>query len=208
MSKQLRQRIYNKVSTFSFLLQRLRLWSRAGLLIYITFLHQLVFWVFGLPDITTAQTIIVSVITVLATPITTFYIQSGKNLYDEYVSLTYNNLWIECIDHIGFIIDKLRIFPLLLLCYYGFLLYMALAWGMDLGEQLSVAQATFISVFAGSVSLIFGFFVTTGEVNMKLEEVYVKRNQIEPSRTSSTVNLDDSVKQFVDLSEELKKNQR
>lgn len=201
MGVEFRQSIYNKISTITFLIQRLRLWSRAGLLLYIIFLHQLVFWVFGLPDITTAQTIIVAVITALATPITAFYIQSGRDLYREYVSLNYTNKWIERIDHIGFIIDKLRLFPLFLLCYYGFLLFLCITWGMSLGAELSVAQATFISTFAGSVTLIFGFFVTTGEVNMKLEEAYVKRNRIENSNIPD-VNLNDSIQKFESLAKE------
>jgi len=202
MSVSFRQSLYNKISTLSFLIQRLRLWSRAGLLLYITFLHQLVFWVFGLPDITTAQTIIVSAITLLATPITAFYIQSGKDLYREYVALKYTNKWIERIDHIGFVIDKLRLFPLGLLCYYGFLLYMTVTWGMGLEQALTIPQATFISTFASSVTLIFGFFVTSGEVNMKLEEVYVKRNELEASGDPIDVDIDESVNKFNDLSKQ------
>lgn len=181
MSESLRQRIYDNITTLSFMIQRLRIWSRLGLLLYIVLLHHVVFWVFGLPDITTAQTIIVSVITGLATPITAFYIKTGKGLYEQYVSLTYRNKFTEIIDHIGFVLDKLRVFPLAILMYYGFLLYISIAWGMELGTSLSVAQATFISTFAGSASLIFGFFVTTGEVNIKFEKVYVKRNNIESS---------------------------
>lgn len=202
MSKSFRQSLYNKISTLSFLIQRLRLWSRGGLLLYITFLHQLVFWVFGLPDITTAQTIIVSAITLLATPITAFYIQSGKDLYREYVALNYSNKWIERIDHIGFIVDKLRLFPLGLLCYYGFLLYLTLMWGMSLGDELTVAQATFITTFAGSLSFMFGFFVTSGEVNMKLEEVYVKRNSINSSSETIDIDLNQTVEDFNEFSKQ------
>lgn len=179
MSQEFRQKLYNNIATVSFIIQRLRIWSRVILLLYVVFLHQLVFWVFGLPDITTAQAIIVSVITALASPITAFYIKSGKDLYRDYVSLKYSNKWIERVDNIGFVIDKLRLFPLFLLVYYGVLLYLSINWGLSLGDELTIAQTSFISTFAGTVTLIFGFFVTTGEVNMKIEEEYIKRNKID-----------------------------
>lgn len=190
MSEKFRQRLYNKISTISFVIQRLRIWSRMGLILYLVFLHQLVFWVFGLPDITTTQAIIVSVITALASPITAFYVKSGKDLYEDYVSMTYSNKWIERIDHIGFVIDKLRLFPLCMLIYYGFLLYMSINWGLSLGSELTMSQVAFISTFSGSASLVFGFFVSTGEVNMKIEEAYVKRNKLKHTNDNREVDID------------------
>lgn len=178
MDEKLGDKIYSKVVSISFIMQRLRIWSRLGLLTYIILLNNLVFWVFGLPDITTAQTVIVSVITALGTPIMAFYIKTGKGLYKEYVQMEYSNRFIEMIDHVGFIIDKLRLFPLFALVYYGVLLYMSIMWGLSLGDELTMAQATFISTFAGSTSMIFGFFISSGEVNMKLEQIYVKRHDI------------------------------
>lgn len=192
----LRQKIYNCVSTLTFIIQRLRLWSRSGLVLYLILLHQLVFWVFGIPDITTAQTIIVSVITALATPIMAFYIKTGKGLYEQYVTMEYRSKFTSVIDDVGFIIDKLRLFPLFLLMYYFFLLYCSIMWGMDLGGGLSVAQATFISTFSGSASLIFGFFVTTGEVNMKMEEVYTRRYKITPTHKDNSNAIDETISNF------------
>lgn len=173
---------------------------------YLILLHQLVFWAFGLPDITTAQAIIVSVITALATPIMGFYIKTGRGLYEQYVSMEYKNKVTDVIEDIGFLVDKFRLFPLLLLVYYCFLLYSAIVWGMDLGADLSIAQATFISTFSGSASLIFGFFITTGEVNQKMEEVYTKRNKLLSTHRDTDTNIDEVISDFEKEMKDFKNN--
>lgn len=170
------KRIYNKTTTVAFIIARTRLWSRLGMIAYMFLLNQMVFWVFGLPDITTAQTVIISIITGLSTPLTAFYLRSGQELYRVYANLQYSNRTIAFIDHIGYTIDKFRLFPLLLVVYYSIMLYLALQWGMSLGDALSGQQAAFLTTFSSSTSIIFGFFITSGEVNMKLEEAYKERH--------------------------------
>jgi len=171
--------IYRKTTTIAFLSQRFRIWSRLGMLFYMYVLYNMVEWVYTLPDITTPQTTIISIIVGLSTPLATFYLKSGKELYSVYANLEYSNSVIAFIDHVGFVIDKFRIFPLIMLAFFGMMVYTSLMWGMDLGSTISMQQAAFLTTLSSASTFIFGFFITTGEVNMKLEEVYAERYNID-----------------------------
>lgn len=178
-AKKIAQKIYEKSSTVAFFFQRLRIWSRTSILFYIVMLHYIILWAISLPNITSPQATMISTITGLATPITAFYTHSGKQLYKEYVDMVYTNEIVKAVDHIGFIIDKFRLFPVFFMVYYIALLAMVVKWGIMLGDDLSGQQAAFISSFAGSASIVFGFVVTTGETNMKTEEIYTERYDVD-----------------------------
>lgn len=191
------KRIYEKTTTVAFILARTRLWSRLGMIAYMFLLNQMVFWVFGLPDISTTQTVIISIVTGLSTPLTAFYLRSGQELYRVYSNLSYSNKYIGAIDHIGYIVDKFRIFPLIMVLYYAIMLYLSLQWGMGLGTDLSTQQAAFLTTLSGSTTIIFGFFITSGEVNMKLEEVYEERHSIERNATRDDSELKSIIDSYV-----------
>lgn len=177
--------IYEKTTTAAFLTQRTRLWSRIGILFYLYLFYQMVLWVFSLPDITNAQAVIVGVVIGLSTPITAFYLRSGQQLYQYYAALEYSNRWIALIDHIGYIIDRFRIFPLIMLGFYGMVMYLSLDWAMAMGDSLSMQQTAFLTTLSSSCTFIFGFFISSGEVNLRLEEVYEKRHGIVHQRHDS-----------------------
>lgn len=157
-------------------------------------------WVFTLPDITVPQTVIISIVTGLSTPLTAFYLRSGQELYRVYSNLDYDNRYIAAIDHIGYIIDKFRIFPLLMVTYYAIMLYVSLKWGMDLGVELSNQQAAFLTTLSGSTTIIFGFFIASGEVNMKLEEVYLDRHAIEREKSKENEGINEIIESYMDKS--------
>ena len=68
--------IIDKVDTLTFFFKRLRIIPRIMLIGYAIVLHIMINWIIGLPDITTAQAIITSVMVTMATPLTKFYIDS------------------------------------------------------------------------------------------------------------------------------------
>ncbi len=186
--------IYEKTTTIAFLTQRTRLWSRLGVLCYLYLFYQMVSWVFTLPDITSAQTIIVGVVVGMSTPISAFYLRSGQELYQVYANMQYSNRWIAMIDHLGYIIDRFRIFPLIMMGFYGMVLFQSLGWAMGLGADLSMQQAAFLTTLSSASTFVFGFFVSSGEVNMQLEEVYERRHGIEHDREASD-EIEEIIKQ-------------
>lgn len=162
------------VANLKFILERLRILSRLFMVGYIIALYQAIQWVYGLPDLTGAQTAIASSITGVASIITKFYVDTGMNLYDDYEDIEYANTLVKTIDKIGYVIDKFRIFPILFVLFYTFFWYDVFVWAMSV-ENLSNAQATFVSIYSGIASVVFGLLITSGDISLNLEKNFMKR---------------------------------
>lgn len=178
------------IDIISYFFTRLRIIPRAFLLAYCILLHFTVMYVIGIPDITTAQTIFLSVITTIATPITKFYIDSGKNLYDRYDDLNHKSRLVKNIDRVGYVFEKLRLIPILFVLQYVVGLGLLLYWGFGLGELMTKSQASFISVYAGNAAMMFGFLVTTESLNKDIEEKYASLNKEHKERIDATKESD------------------
>jgi len=141
---------------------------------YIITLYQAIQWVYGLPDITGAQSAILSSLASVAAVLTKFYVDTGKNLYDDYEDIQYINSFVMTLDKIGYIIDKFRVFPLIFVLFYLYFWYDVYVWAMHV-EVLSNPQATFISIYSGIASVVLGLFISSGDVSLNLEKNYLKR---------------------------------
>lgn len=167
--------LIDSIDTVAFFFKRLRVFPRLFIIGYAIILHIMINWVIGLPDITTAQAIVTSAMVTIATPITKFYIDSGNNLYDYYSDMVYSYRIEKIIDLVGYIVDKMRLVPLLFVIHFTVTLVILLFWAFGLGDALTTAQATFISVFAGNASMVLGFYITSDSKNKEFEDQYKKR---------------------------------
>ena len=165
------------VTNTKFIIERLRIVSRCFMTLYICILAYALSWVTGLPDITSPQSALISALVGMATPLTKFYVDTGKNLYDDYEDIVYSNRWVYCLDMIGYFIDKFRVFPIAFVAFYMYSWFDVLMWGMGLGADLSNAQATFISIYTGAASLVFGFLISSGDISINLEKNFLKRRE-------------------------------
>lgn len=172
------------VTNLKFILERLRVVSRLFMVGYMIALYQAIQWVYGLPDITGAQSAILSSLAAIASILTKFYVDTGRNLYDDYEDIKYANKMVMYIDKVGYIIDKFRLFPLVFTLFYLFFWYDVFIWAMSV-EVLSNAQATFVSIYSGIASVVLGLFITSGDVSLNLEKNFLKR-------FSSNEDLEDS----------------
>ncbi len=162
------------VTNLKFILERLRVVSRLFMVGYMIALYQAIQWVYGLPDISGAQSAILSSLAAIASILTKFYVDTGRNLYDDYEDIKYANKFVMYIDKFGYIIDKFRLFPLIFVLFYLFFWYDAFMWAMSV-EVLSNAQATFVSIYSGIASVVLGLFITSGDVSLNLEKNFLKR---------------------------------
>lgn len=162
------------VTNLKFILERLRVVSRLFMVGYMIALYQAIQWVYGLPDISGAQSAILSSLAAIASILTKFYVDTGRNLYDDYEDIKYANKFVMHIDKFGYIIDKFRLFPLIFVLFYLFFWYDAFMWAMSV-EVLSNAQATFVSIYSGIASVVLGLFITSGDVSLNLEKNFLKR---------------------------------
>lgn len=178
------------VDIISYFFTRLRIIPRLFLLAYSVLLHITVMYVMGIPDITTAQTIFLSVITTIATPLTKFYIDSGKNLYERFEDLNHKTKLIHNIDRVGYVLEKLRLIPILFVLQYVVGLGLLLFWGFGLGDAITKSQASFISVYAGNAAMMFGFLVTTDTLNKDIEDKYATLNKEHKEKIDSMKNSD------------------
>lgn len=165
----------DRVDTMVFFFKRLRIVPRSFILGYAVILHYMINWVMGLSDITTAQAIITSAMVTMATPLTKFYIDSGNNLYEHYDDMVYGNRIMKYIDLVGYVTDKMRLVPLAFVVHFAVSLVILLFWAFNLSTELTTAQATFVSIYAGNASLVLGFYITSDTRNNKFEEQYKKR---------------------------------
>lgn len=165
------------VTNIKFIIERLRIVSRTFMTLYICILAHGLVWVTGLPDITSPQSALISALVGMATPLTKFYVDTGKNLYNDYEGIRYSNRWVYYIDMFGYFIDKFRVFPVIFVAFFMYSWFDVLMWGMDLGGGLSNPQATFISIYTGAASLVFGFLVTSGDISLQLEKNFLKRQE-------------------------------
>lgn len=162
------------VTNLKFILERLRVVSRLFMVGYMVALYQAIQWVYGLPDLTGAQSAILSSLAAVAPILTKFYVDTGRNLYDEYEDIKYANKFVMYLDKVGYIIDKFRLFPLIFVLFYLFFWYDSFIWAMSV-EVLSNAQATFISIYSGIASVVLGLFITSGDISLNLEKNFLKR---------------------------------
>lgn len=161
----------------SYFFTRLRIIPRVFLISYAIMLQLTIMWVMGLPDITTAQSILLSVLCTIATPITKFYIDSGKNLYEKYDEIEHSNKFFKVIDKYGYVFDKLRLVPVIFVLQYTIGFAMLVFWGFGLEEALTKSQATFISVYGGNTAMVFGFLISTDTINRDIEAKYIANNR-------------------------------
>lgn len=193
----------DQLDMISFFFKRLRIISRFMLVGYAVILHIMINWVLGLPDITTAQAIITSVMVTMATPLTKFYIDSGNNLYDTYDDMIYSNRIVKYIDMAGYVTDRLRLVPVGFIIHFTVSLVILLFWAFGLGEALTVSQATFISIYAGNASMILGFYITTDSNNRDSVSSYKKRmNIMSDIRDNSNVVNNSNLIDVVDKKKE------
>lgn len=165
------------VTNIKFIIERLRIVSRTFMTLYICVLAYGLAWATSLPDITSPQSALISALVGMATPLTKFYVDTGKNLYDDHENIMYSSRWVYYFDMFGYFLDKFRIFPVIFVAFFMYSWFDVLMWGMDLGSDLSNQQATFISIYTGAASLVFGFLVTSGDINLKLEKSFMKRQE-------------------------------
>lgn len=165
----------NFVNDVAFFFSRLRVMPRMFLIGYSVLIHLMLNWVMIQGDITSAQAILTSAIITMATPLTKFYIDSGSNLYDHFDELRYTNRYVNIVDNTGYLVDKWRIFPLAFVMHFAISFALIVLWSFGLGDILTNAQATFISIYGGNAALVLGFFITTDNKNRLLEEQYISR---------------------------------
>lgn len=170
------EKIVNFINDVAFFFKRLRVMPRVFLIGYSLLIHQMIMWVMTQPDITSPQAILVSAIITMATPLTKFYIDSGNNLYEHFREIEHNNSFITFIDTIGYMTEKWRIFPLFFVVHFAVTFVIAVFWAFGLGQELTNAQATFISIYGGNAALVLGFFITTDNKNKELEDQYLTRH--------------------------------
>lgn len=171
---------YNKIYTdiisqVRFILERLRIFARIFLIGYMYVLYTLTQWIMGMDSISNAQSALASAIVGIATPLTKFYVDTGKNLYDSYETLEYKNSFVKYLDKFGFLLDRWRVFPTVFVSFFIWGLYTTIMWAMGLGNELTNQQVTFVSLYAGSASMVFGFFINTTESNINLEKDFIQR---------------------------------
>lgn len=162
------------VSNLKFIIERLRIMSRIFMVGYMLVLYQALQWVYGLPDLSGAQSAIITTLTSVAAVMTKFYVDTGKNLYDDYEDIVYAHVIVEYIDKLGYIIDKFRIFPILFVLFYLVCWYDVFTWAMSL-ETLSDARATFVSIYSGMASVVFGLLISSGDISINLEKNFLSR---------------------------------
>ncbi|ASV44196.1 hypothetical protein PBI_SCTP2_181 [Salicola phage SCTP-2] len=164
------------VSQTRFVMERLRIFARIFLIGYLYILSTMIDWATGLDNLNNAQTGLISTIVGLGTPLTKFYTDTGKELYDSYDNLEYKYSIVKWMDRIGFVINRWRIVPLIFVTYYVYSLYWVIMWAMELGSDLTNQQATFVSTYAASASMVLGFFINTKNINLNLEKDFFKRS--------------------------------
>lgn len=161
-----------------FIIERLRVVARFLILCYTYLLVYMVSWATGMDDLTTAQSTLASTIVGIGAPLTKFYVDTGKNLYEGFDHLTYKNSFVKFLDKLGFMIDKWRLFPTAFIMIYGYTLFQSIMWGMDLGDDLTMQQVKFLGIYSGAMAFVIGFFLDIGKLNLKLEESYIVRKEI------------------------------
>lgn len=162
------------VSNLKFIIERLRILSRLFMIGYMVVLYQALQWVYGLPDLSGAQSAIMTTLASVAAVMTKFYVDTGKNLYDDYEDIEYAHPFVASIDKVGYIVDKFRIFPILFVLFYLFCWYDVFTWAMSL-EVLSDARATFVSIYSGMASVVFGLLISSGDISINLEKNFLSR---------------------------------
>lgn len=171
------------ISKLRFIFERLRVFPRLFLSGYLVMLHLMLMWAIALPNITSPQSALISAIIGIATPLTKFYIDSNKLLYNDFQDFKYINNFFKYLDRFGYMLDRLRIFPLLFVTYYCASLSYIIYWAMNLGASLTPQQATFVSVYAGSASFVLGFFITTSKSNLENEKQFIIRSEENEGKT-------------------------